>query len=67
VELGNKMFVRMRFTKSVTPTKGKGVPKKNDGGGETWKPKQKRFVEAEEEDTGEDEGKVLKPCVYKIR
>jgi len=62
VDMGNKMFVKMKFTKNAQPTKGKNVTK----GGEaaTWKPKGKKFLEAEED---VDEGKVLKPCVYKLR
>ncbi|MCJ1411128.1 25S rRNA (adenine645-N1)-methyltransferase [Ptychographa xylographoides] len=68
-ELGNKMFVRMRFSKALTPTKGKGVPVQNDAGGQTWG--KKKFVErvGDREGVGSvvDEGKVLKPCVYKVR
>ncbi|MCJ1255459.1 25S rRNA (adenine645-N1)-methyltransferase [Lignoscripta atroalba] len=67
-ELGNKMFVRMRFVKGVTPTRGKGVPVQNDAGGQTWG--RKKFVEVGTKGEGigvEEEGRVLKPCVYKIR
>ncbi|MCJ1419923.1 25S rRNA (adenine645-N1)-methyltransferase [Xylographa parallela] len=68
-ELGNKMFVRMRFLKALTPTKGKGVPVQNDAGGQTWGTK--KFVDRSRggETTGdvEHEGRVLKPCVYKTR
>ncbi|MCJ1393057.1 25S rRNA (adenine645-N1)-methyltransferase [Xylographa bjoerkii] len=68
-ELGNKMFVRMRFLKALTPTKGRGVPVQNDAGGQTWG--KKKFVDKSGggETTGdtEQEGRVLKPCVYKIR
>ncbi|MCJ1286706.1 25S rRNA (adenine645-N1)-methyltransferase [Xylographa opegraphella] len=68
-ELGNKMFVRMRFLKALTPTKGKGVPVQNDAGGQTWGTK--KFVDRSRggESTGgvEHEGRVLKPCVYKTR
>ena len=73
VDMSNKMFVRVRFVKNLTPTKGKGVPKdeglgngKDEEGGR-WKArgKQKFLGDAKEEDM--DEGKVLKPCVYKIR
>lgn len=68
VDAENKMFVRMKFLKALTPIRGKGTPPKNDRGGDTWKVKERaRFVE-DNEDTGEeDEAKVLKPCVYKIR
>ncbi|MCJ1434575.1 25S rRNA (adenine645-N1)-methyltransferase [Xylographa pallens] len=68
-ELGNKMFVRMRFLKALTPTKGKGVPVQNDAGGQTWGTK--KFVDRSRggETTGdvEHEGRALKPCVYKTR
>ena len=68
-ELGNKMFVRMRFLKALTPTRGKGVPVPNDAGGQTWGTK--KFVDKSRggEITGamEHEGRVLKPCVYKTR
>jgi ribosomal RNA-processing protein 8 len=66
-ELGNKMFVRMRFVKGLTPTRGKGVPVQNDAGGQTWG--KKKFIEkdAEDEGTAEEEARVLKPCVYKTR
>ncbi|MCJ1238861.1 25S rRNA (adenine645-N1)-methyltransferase [Varicellaria rhodocarpa] len=65
-ELGNKMFVRMRFVKALTPIRGKHVPaiqKEQEG-------KRPRFLEKEKgsEDVGpEEEGKVLKGCVYKNR
>ena len=73
VEVGNKMFVRMRFVKKLTPTKGKGVPKddglshgKDEQRG-TWKLKgKKKFLDDTQEDDV-DEAKVLKPCVYKTR
>ena len=51
-ELGNKMFVRLRFLKGLTPVKGRNAPGK---GGEVGN-----------EDV-EVEGKVLKACVYKTR
>ena len=66
VDMGNKMFVRMRFVKKLTPTKGKGVPKAEDMRG--WKAKgKKRFLGNTKEEDDVDEAKVLKPCVYKIR
>lgn len=68
VEAENKMFVRLKFLKALTPVKGKGTPAKNDRGGDTWKAKERaKFVEIGEESKEEDEAKVLKPCVYKIR
>ena len=67
-DVGNKMFVRMRFVKAVTPVKGKGVPlpKAMADAGETWQRKTKgRFID---EDTPvSSEASVLKPCVYKLR
>lgn len=89
-ELGNKMFVRMRFRKTLTPTKEKCVPKENDArrgvwhsdggrdlqrttqgdGGRTPWNKPARFIDRKtdtEETTVEEEGKLLKPCVYKAR
>lgn len=76
VDLSNKMFVKMEFVKALTPVKGKCVPdnRKGDGIGagsrgeqlKKWaKPK---FVENTGDDLDDvDEGKVLKPCVYKLR
>ena len=64
-ELGNKMFVRMRFLKSLPPVRGKGVANDPSAG---WDRK-KKFIQNEstEEISVEDEGKILKPCVYKVR
>lgn len=71
VDLSNKMFVKMEFIKAAAPTKGKGVVsvpvEKREKMG-----KQKKFLAdggkgAEEEVETEDEAKVLKPCLYKIR
>ncbi|MCJ1398778.1 25S rRNA (adenine645-N1)-methyltransferase [Xylographa trunciseda] len=68
-ELDNKMFVRMRFLKSLTPTRGKGVPVQHDAGGQTWG--KKKFVDksggGETTGVAEQESRVLKPCVYKTR
>jgi len=79
-ELGNKMFVRMRFLKILNPTKGKGMPKENnnrrdpqqtmEGDRQSWK-KPSKFIDrsrdTDEVVSIEEEGKVLKPCVYKAR
>ena len=68
-ELGNKMFVRMRFAKASTPVSGKCVPAQRDAGGQTWG--KKKFMDRESD--GDDvfnpdmEARVLKPCVYKTR
>lgn len=57
-DLGNRMFVKLRFVKAALPTRGKHVKQGGDKG--------KKFVEKLEEDTFE-ESDVLKPCVYKLR
>ncbi|KAL1302048.1 hypothetical protein AAFC00_002493 [Neodothiora populina] len=79
VDLSNKMFVRFEFIKAAAPVVGKNFDPEQDAeraaakkGGETWKPKdKKKFIENDSrEDKGpsvEDEAKVLKPCLYKIR
>jgi ribosomal RNA-processing protein 8 len=64
-EMGNKMFVRMRFSKGLVPTRGKHVPQ---GGQISRGP---RFVDrnrdVDDKVLAEDEAKALKPCVYKTR
>ncbi|KAL5087659.1 hypothetical protein Trisim1_007526 [Trichoderma cf. simile WF8] len=66
VDLSNRMFVTMRFIKGAAPTKGKGA-KQDDAGPK----KKKMFGRMQDEDAedqgGETEGAILKPCVYKIR
>ena len=68
-ELGNKMFARMRFVKGLIPVRGKGTAQ--DGHVRNRKVQQKRFLESASDREGlvgiEDEAKVLKPCIYKIR
>ncbi|SMQ51366.1 unnamed protein product [Zymoseptoria tritici ST99CH_3D7] len=69
VDLSNKMFVKMEFVKAATPTKGKGVPDEEERaeGKERFK-KGKKFLEEEVVEVAtDDEAKVLKPCLYKIR
>ncbi|KAI9678332.1 MAG: 25S rRNA (adenine645-N1)-methyltransferase [Caeruleum heppii] len=74
VDLTNKMFVKMKFVKSLTPVAGKGVPAETTGAAsqgaaqaDAWKKKPKlKFVEREEGEA-DDESLVLKPCVYKLR
>lgn len=59
---GNKMFLQLRFIKASPPRRGKCLkPEKRDG--------KKKFIEEGDSDniSVEDEAKVLKPCVYKIR
>ncbi|ORX98118.1 methyltransferase-domain-containing protein [Clohesyomyces aquaticus] len=73
VDLSNKMFVKMQFVKGANPAKGKNVKKAESGdraGGIRMGLKGKKFttVAAEDEDEGDEkDGKVLKPCLYKIR
>ncbi|KAL7796558.1 methyltransferase domain-containing protein [Trichoderma ceciliae] len=66
IVLSNRMFVTMHFIKNAAPTKGKGV-RPDDVGPR----KKKMFGRMQDEDAdgrGEDnEGVILKPCVYKIR
>ena len=64
-DLSNKMFVRMRFLKALTPTKGKCVPSKTSNDRED----RRKFIEPTTVDdvTEEEEAKVLKPCLYKTR
>ncbi|KAI1007741.1 hypothetical protein K3495_g478 [Podosphaera aphanis] len=72
IDLKNKMFVKIRFVKSISPIKGKCVQaseyKENVNAG-TWKKKPKskgNFIETEPEHVY-SEASVLKPCVYKLR
>lgn len=70
VDLSNRMFVKMEFIKAAPAVVGKNVQKEDQpakGQNGTWKPKFKKFVEEEKEVSVEDETKVLKPCLYKIR
>lgn len=66
VDLSNRMFVTMRFIKATAPTKGKNM-KPDDAAPK----KKKMFGRVQDEDAddknGENEGGILKPCVYKIR
>ncbi|KAK4544086.1 hypothetical protein LTR36_004584 [Oleoguttula mirabilis] len=68
VDLSNKMFVKMEFIKAAPPSKGKGVPEASSKAGSKAGPMKKKFVEEKDEDIAtDDEAKVLKPCLYKIR
>ena len=66
VDLGNKMFVRMRFVK-------RGKPKEDGIAMGRHRPNGKmgaktKFIDDENDEEGDqDEAKVLKPCVYKLR
>ncbi|KAJ6785501.1 hypothetical protein PWT90_04313 [Aphanocladium album] len=64
VDLSNKMFVKMRFIKGATPTKGRAAKAPEPGRGKkpSFAPKVGDEEEAEVNESG-----ILKPCVYKIR
>ncbi|KAF2262206.1 hypothetical protein CC78DRAFT_554662 [Lojkania enalia] len=72
VDMSNKMFVKMQFVKGTSPTKGKNA-KHEDGrgagaGGLKMGIKGKKFAAVtDDEQDDADDGKVLKPCLYKIR
>ena len=62
IDLSNKMFVKMEFIKAAPPTKGKGVV---EAAPQTGK---KKFISDDAGDVPtDDEAKVLKPCLYKVR
>lgn len=63
-DMGNRMFVRMRFMKSLRPENEKGGAAKF---GDGFRGKQIKTKFLEDEEGAVDESKVLKPCVYKIR
>lgn len=78
VDLSNRMFVKMEFVKAAEPSVGKNMKPegtRKDNGGKieegTWKPKKKgpKFLDddKDKEVPVEEEAKVLKPCLYKIR
>ncbi|KAM5456679.1 25S rRNA (adenine645-N1)-methyltransferase [Microsporum audouinii] len=67
VDKSNKMFVKMEFIKHGVPKKGKWA---NVNGPVEPKKAYKKWGSSIPEDTGmtaEEESKVLKPCVYKLR
>ena len=76
-DLGNKMFVKMRFVRERGGGAGGGADGVGGGGGRFATSRAKmavgtKFIEREREGEGEgrdevDEGRVLKPCVYKTR
>lgn len=71
-DMVNKMFVKLRFAKSVGARLEKGV---GERAAERGKEKMKRgnmhaktrFVDDDDVEEVDDESKVLKPCVYKTR
>ena len=70
VDKSNKMFVKLKCVKSLTPIKGKGVPVATQGFGKIeaiWKTKPRTKFLDEQKEEEVDETTVLKPCVYKLR
>ena len=64
-EMGNKMFVRMRFVKAAPAARGKCAKRK-----EHVLQQMPKFIDVDDEAgqiTVEEEARVLKPCVYKTR
>ncbi|KAI1180738.1 hypothetical protein F4777DRAFT_529100 [Nemania sp. FL0916] len=61
IDMRNKMFVKMHFSKAAQPSVGKGAIASRDSGR-----RGKNFIPTETEDAV-DESKILKPSVYKIR
>lgn len=67
-DVANKMFVRMRFVKGLGARIGKGEGGRGNGDGGRGRMYAKtRFVNDDDGEEEVDEGKVLKPCVYKTR
>ncbi|KAJ3485512.1 hypothetical protein NLG97_g6798 [Lecanicillium saksenae] len=64
IDLSNKMFVKMRFIKGATPTKGRAAKAPEPGRGK--KPSFAPKI-GDEEEADVNEASILKPCVYKIR
>ncbi len=64
IDLSNRMFVKMRFIKGATPSKGRAAKAPEPGRGK--KPSYAPKIEDEEENDV-NESAILKPCVYKIR
>jgi len=65
IDMSNKMFVRMKFTKSLSAVKGKNQPqatKETTATGE----KMSKFLDERQKEVF-DEKSVLKPCLYKLR
>ncbi|KHJ34486.1 putative ribosomal rna-processing protein 8 [Erysiphe necator] len=71
LDLENRMFVRMYFTKHHSPIKGKCAMKPEFPGDSNGKLRKKRsldkFIEEDNSQQISSEAKVLKPCVYKLR
>lgn len=71
IDLSNKMFVKMQFVKAAQPARGKNVrASQGDGKGALKlgiKGKKFTAITGDEADGDENDTKVLKPCLYKIR
>ncbi|KAI9798753.1 MAG: 25S rRNA (adenine645-N1)-methyltransferase [Piccolia ochrophora] len=79
VDARNKMFVKMAFVKGMTPVRGRvavaaRAAREKDGMVTGAKQGRKKFLDDDDEGGDgdgrgvvEEEGKVLKPCVYKLR
>ncbi|KAF2732989.1 hypothetical protein EJ04DRAFT_544374 [Polyplosphaeria fusca] len=69
IDLSNKMFVKLQFVKGIAPAKGKNAKEQDEKGGMKMDFKNRKFGALPVADEGNDEadGKVLKPCLYKIR
>ncbi|KAL8795328.1 MAG: hypothetical protein Q9195_002198 [Heterodermia aff. obscurata] len=65
VDLENKMFVRMKFIKKGKPKEdNRALARDREKGKVGAKPK---FIDGEGDEDVENEARVLKPCVYKLR
>ena len=62
IDQSNKMFVSLEFLKAAPPTRGKGATTEP-----APVPKKKSYGSQADDISVEEEGKVLKPCLYKIR
>ena len=69
VDLSNKMFVKMEFIKAAAPTKGPHVSDETERGHPAAAKAKKKFLDEDKDGDVpvEEETKVLKPCLYKIR
>ncbi|KAG9259301.1 methyltransferase-domain-containing protein [Emericellopsis atlantica] len=67
IDLSNKMFVKMHFTKGAAPVKGKGVKAQEKRPLKKGITPKRDLSKMDEDENEGDEATVLKPCVYKIR
>jgi ribosomal RNA-processing protein 8 len=66
VDLRERMFVTMRFVRVDDGQQPSGGDGKQQQQQQQWR-KKGRFLEDAGEDVDEDEARILKPCVYKLR